>query len=570
MSMAADILSFLRRVGEERSVSHVVAELLRYAGQTFDVHRISLFVADEQTGRLRPYLSEFPSGAVDREMFEAWRELDLEPADVLQRIRAGKDVVRVSEPAGPGGFPPDIVETYGLRPFLALAMRRADALEGVLFIEADEQQLEHRFEDALLLRDHLALALSNARAYERETARAAEAEALLEVTKVLARTTELTPVLVAVARQSARVSGFERCSLFLLDEQEQRLVPTMSQFADGHHDPEAWERFVANEADLPIAWEVMRTRRPVAVERPQERPELVPAVWVDPFDIAAVVYLPLVAWDECFGILVLDHRRPTSISDQQLRMAEAVASQGAIAIGVGRLLERLRSANEDLEQADRAKDDFLSMLSHELRNPVTSVLGFTATLERSWERLQPEQRNDLLARIHANAERQVRMIDDLLQTSRIVSGDLEVRTRTVPLGPLVDDALAHLDLPAGSVTVDAEPAVVRVDPDHIRQVVTNLVTNARKYGRPPIEVTVRQRGQTVELVVLDHGDGVAAEFVPELFERFTQARSDTDGPRSGVGLGLAIARRLARANGGDLRYDGGDDGAAFVLELPTV
>lgn len=568
--MAADILSFLRQVGEERSVTHVVAHLLRYAGQTFDVHRISLFVADEQTGRLRPFLSEFPSGAVHRELFEAWRELDFEPADVIQRIRAGEDIVRVDDPGGAGGFPRDIAERYGLRPFLALAMRRSESLEAVLMIEADEEQLDHRFEDALLLRDHLALALANARAYERETARAAEAEALLEVTRVLARTTELTPVLVAVARQSARVSGFERCSLFLLDEHEQRLVPTMSQFADGHHDPEAWARFVANDADLPIGWEVMRTRRPIAVERPRERPELIPAVWVEPFDIAAVVYLPLVAWDECFGILVLDHRRPTSISDQQLRMAEAVASQGAIAIGIGRLLERLRRANEHLEQADRAKDDFLSMLSHELRNPVTSVLGFAATLERSWDRMSPARRNDLLARIHANAERQVRMIDDLLQTSRIVSGDLDVRSRSVPLGPLVDDALDHLDLPAGEVTVDAEPAVVRVDPDHIRQVVTNLVTNARKYGRPPIEVTVRQRGRTVELVVRDHGEGVPAGFVPDLFERFTQASVETDQPGSGVGLGLAIARRLACANGGDLRYAGGDDGAVFVLELPAA
>lgn len=570
MSMAADILAFLRRLGAGRSVTHVVAELLRYAGQTFDVHRVSLFVVDDTSGRLRPFLSEFPSGSIHRELFEEWRALDFEPADVIRRIRSGDDVVRVDRPGGPGGFPASIAERYELRPFLALAVRNGSTLEAVLMLEADGDTLEALLGDALLLRDHLALALENARAYEREATRVAEAEALLEVTEVLARTTELTPVLVAVARQSAKVSGFERCSVFLVDEAEDRLVPTMSQFADGHDDPEAWERFITNEADLPAAWEVLRTRQPIVIERAEDRPDLVPPDWFVPFDIATLVYVPLVAWDECFGVLVLDHRRPTTITDQQLAMATAVAGQGAVAIGIGRLLERLRRANEDLELADRAKDDFLSMLSHELRNPVTSVLGFTTTLERAWDRLDPDRRTQLLARIRANAERQDRMIDDLLQTSRIVSGDLEVRARTVPLGPLVEDAVAQLHLPREAATeLVVDGSLVHADPDHVRQIVTNLVTNAQKYGRPPIVLTTREVDGRVELRVRDHGEGVPPGFLPQLFERFTQAQRDDVDRVRGVGLGLSIARRLARASGGDLRYEYDGDGAVFVLELPS-
>ena len=567
--MAADILSFLRRIGAERSVTHVVAQLLRYAGQTFDVHRVSLFVADERTGRLRPFLSEFPSGSVHRELFEEWRTLDFEPAEVIRRIRAGEDVVRVDDPGGPGGFPGPIAERYGLRPFLALALRNGETLEAVLMIEADEEQLAPLLDDALLLRDHLALALENARAYEREAVRAAEAEALLEVTKVLARTTELTPVLVAVARQSAKVSGFERCSIFLVDEDAERLVPTMSQFADGHADAEAWERFITNDADLPAAWEVLRTRQPIVVERAEDRPDLLPPDWFEPFGIATLVYVPLVAWDECFGVLVLDHRRTTAITEQQLAMATAVAGQGAVAIGVGRLLERLRRSNEDLARADRAKDDFLSMLSHELRNPVTSILGFTATLERGWDRLDPERRTDLLQRIQANAERQDRMIDDLLQSSRIVSGDLEPRIRTVPLGPLVEDAVALLHLPAGCTDLRVDGQLVRADPDHVRQIVSNLLTNAQKYGRPPFVLTTsRAMEGRVRLEVRDQGDGVPENFLPHLFQPFTQARRKDD-TTSGVGLGLSIARRMAQASGGDLRYEPDGSGAVFVLELPA-
>lgn len=568
--MAAEILSFLRRIGAERSVTNVVAELLRYAGRTFDVHRISLFVADERSGSLVPYASEFPSGATDRALFDEWRSLDVERTELIARIRAGEDVIRLEPADAPGGLPPSAVERFEMRPLLALAVRDAETLEAVLVIEAEPGWLDDRRDDALLLRDHLALALVNARAYGRETARAAEAEALLEVSRVLARTTELTPVLIAVTRHSARVAGFERCSVFLLEEEVGRLVPAMSQFADGHRDAAAWERFISIESELPVGWEVMRTRRPVAVEHPDEHPELMPPDWYEPFDISSVVYLPLVAWDECFGVLVLDHRQPRTISDQQLGMAEAVASQGAVAIAVGRLLERLRRANEDLERAGRVKDEFLSMLSHELRNPVTSVLGFTATLERSWDQLDEERRAQLLARIRFNAERQDRMIDDLLQTSRIEHGDLTVRVRTVPLGALVEDVVEHLHLP-GDTEVQVGGHLVRADPDHVRQIVSNLLTNAAKYGRPPFELTSRPPADgMVQLRIRDHGDGVPEAFVPELFERFTQADRDHGGAVSGVGLGLSIARTLARAGGGDLRYETDGAGAVFVLELPAA
>jgi signal transduction histidine kinase len=569
MSMAADILAILRRIGAGRSTRQVVAELLRYAGEEFEVDRVSLLLPDD-LGRLQPFAAEYTSGQVDREMFDAWRALDLEGADLVRRVRDGEDVVLAEDPAATGAFSSEIARRFELGPLLALALRDDQTLEGLLIVEAPVERLRARADDAAVFRDHLALALANTRAYERENARAAQAEALLEVSRVLARTTELTPVLAAVAQQAARVAGFERCSLFLVDPDARRLVPTMSQFADGHADPEAWNAFVSNDADLPVAWEVMRTGEPIVVHDPARHPDLMPPSWYEPFGIVTVLYVPLVAWDETLGALVLDHRHRTNVTTQQLRTAQAVAGQGAVAIAVGRLLAQLLDTNRELELADRAKDDFLSMISHELRSPVAAVLGFAQTLEHAWDRLDDARRVELLARIRRSAQRQDRMIDDLLNTSLIAHGELETRPRDVTLDQVVVDTVTNLQLDPDTVEVAVDGHRVHADPDHVRQIVSNLLTNAVKYGAPPYRLRAEQGpGGFVRLYVRDHGPGVPEGFVPHLFGRFTQASRGDRRIASGVGLGLSIAQRLARASGGELRYQRPDGpGAMFVLDLP--
>ncbi|MBW3618664.1 MAG: GAF domain-containing protein [Actinobacteria bacterium] len=577
MNTASDVLAFLHRTGGGRSTARVVAEMLRFLTHAYELERASFFLADREDGGLRAFASEFRSGAADPQLFDEWRTLDIEATDLGRRIRAGEDLVRLDRGDDPGGLPPAVAARYGMGALVALAVRHGGHLDGMLVLEAPPERLAFGTTEIVTLVSHLALALDNARAVEREQHRSAEAEALLEVTGVLARTTRLTAVLAAVAQNAAKVAGFERCSIFLVDEAEHRILPTMSQFADGHAEPEAWELFTSTDADLPVVWEILREGRPRAFERPQDHPDLIPPIWYQPYGVASVAYLPLEAWGERFGVLELDHRQPATISPRELRIAQAVAAQGAIAISIGRTLDREQQAIEDLEAAHRAKDDFLAMLSHELRTPLAAVRGFAETLELHDDRLEPEQRRDLLARIRAGAERQQRLIDDLLHTTRMAHGTLEVRAAEVELRTALEEVLAGLraqdEHAADHLTTELDvPALHRVvvDPDHLRQIVGNLVGNARKYGRAPVVITSERREGDIRLSVRDHGDGVAPSFVAALFEPFTQASSE--GPTvDGVGLGLSIARRLARANGGELAYTsppGG--GACFVVDLPTA
>ena len=345
------LLEFVRRAGSERSTTRVLAGMTRFIGEMLAVYRVGVYLTDEE-GRLVPYVSEYASGRRSPQQLEKWKTLrHLDESNVAARLRAGEDSVMVGDPAEI--LPEELIDEFDIRSMLLVALRAQDNLEGVLVVEGDLGDLWERRDDIAEFAGFVALALENAKAFERENARAQEAEALLEVARVLGESTEMTSVLAAVALNSARVTGFERCSILILDDQD-RLVPVMSQFADGHRDPEAWARFRSIRTDLPAARDVMKAGRPVAFHEPESVPELNPSVWVKPFGIQTVLFLPLVAWDECFGVLLLDHRRRREISPQQMRMAEGVAVQGAVAIAITRLLERERTSRRRAETMARA------------------------------------------------------------------------------------------------------------------------------------------------------------------------------------------------------------------------
>jgi signal transduction histidine kinase/CheY-like chemotaxis protein len=259
---------------------------------------------------------------------------------------------------------------------------------------------------------------------------------------------------------------------------------------------------------------------------------------------------------------------------------------GRIAAGVERRLaeeerERLlaseRAARADAEAANRIKDEFLATVSHELRTPLNAVLGWTRMLRAGG--LDAELAERALETIERNADAQARLIDDLLDVSRIISG--KVRLEMMPVDPasFVEAAVvAHLPAAeAKGVRVEASAVpgagVVRGDPERLQQVVWNLVSNAIKFtprgGR--VEVRVARADARVEITVADTGKGIAPEFLPHVFDRFRQADATTTRRHRGLGLGLAIVRHLVELHGGEVRAEseGEGRGATFTVELPA-
>ncbi len=240
-----------------------------------------------------------------------------------------------------------------------------------------------------------------------------------------------------------------------------------------------------------------------------------------------------------------------------------------------RALEAERRAREKSEEASRQQEEFLALLSHELRTPLSAILG--------WSHVMSELRCDeatvrrALEAIQRNARRQVHLIDDLLDASRIATGTIRLRKRPVELGELVrrvaDAARPAAEAEGIDLRVSAEPAPpIEADPARLRQVASALLANAIKFTPEGGRVALRlERGPgEARIVVADTGQGIAAEFLPRVFDRFRQADTGPARCHGGLGLGLAVARHLVEAHGGTIEAasPGPDAGATFTVRLP--
>jgi signal transduction histidine kinase len=230
--------------------------------------------------------------------------------------------------------------------------------------------------------------------------------------------------------------------------------------------------------------------------------------------------------------------------------------------------DRLEAALTRLRRADRAKSDFVSTASHELRSPVAVVHGLASTLHLRAAELVPEQVRELTGALHAQSARLLELIDQLLDLSRAESGALAVRPRRFSAREWLESLLVRLDPDVSDkVEIRIDPRLeLEIDPDALERVVGNLVVNAARHGRPPVVVRVGDAGGFC-LIVEDTGDGVEPGLVGEVFNRFTRGEASRQS-RRGAGLGLSIARSYAEALGGSLHYEDAEPhGARFVVRL---
>ena len=243
-----------------------------------------------------------------------------------------------------------------------------------------------------------------------------------------------------------------------------------------------------------------------------------------------------------------------------------------------RLLVREREARRVAEQADRLKDEFLATLSHELRTPLTSVLGW-ASLIRSGD-VDEANFPRAMEIIERNARSQARLIDDLLDVSRIITGNLRLELHSIDFAPVIEaanDALRPAAEAKGiqlQIEFASQACKVRGDTNRLRQVVWNLILNAIKFtprgGR--VVVGLHCNDSFAQLTVSDTGDGIDRDFLPYVFDRFRQAEGSISRKQGGLGLGLAVVRHLVELHGGSVSAESGGpgQGATFTVELPLV
>ncbi len=262
--------------------------------------------------------------------------------------------------------------------------------------------------------------------------------------------------------------------------------------------------------------------------------------------------------------------------------------------------DALKASETRLLAASRLRDEFLATISHELRTPLNAILGWATLLKGG--RLGPGKMSEAIEIIERNSRAQVRLVDDLLDVSRVITGKLQLDVRPVAVLPLVQTVLESLrptfeakeirletdwkQIDGGAVTNghgasrgagapfrDMAGDMVNGDPDRLQQVIWNLLSNAVKFTPPTgsVRVTLARAATHLELRVADSGLGIKPEFLPHVFERFRQADSTTTRRHSGLGLGLAIVRHLVELHGGtvEVESEGEGHGATFIVRLPV-
>jgi len=288
--------------------------------------------------------------------------------------------------------------------------------------------------------------------------------------------------------------------------------------------------------------------------------------------VRCFVSVPMRSRGTTFGVLTfLGTGVRSRFAPHDVALAEEVARRAALAIDNARLYSNAQEAN-------RAKDEFLANLSHELRTPMTAILGWAHLMQQG--DLDPEHVALGLRTSRQSGEAQAKLIDDLLDVSRIVTGKLHLNTAQVRLSDIVRGAIAAIRPAAEGkrhsleVDISADDAMVLGDASRLQQVFWNLLSNAVKFTPPGGVVRVRLADRDADNVVLtveDSGEGIASEFLPMVFERFRQAATAVRG-RTGLGLGLAIAKELVEMHGGSISAASGGrgKGSTFKVTLPKL
>jgi len=292
--------------------------------------------------------------------------------------------------------------------------------------------------------------------------------------------------------------------------------------------------------------------------------------------VTAYAGQPLIAQGQLLGTLSFASLTRTHFTAAEIDLLRSTCDQIAIALERANLNASLQQQTEQLRQANRIKDEFLAVLSHELRSPLNPILGWSKLLQTG--KLDAAKTAQALATIERNAKLQAELIEDLLDVSKILQGKLSLNIRAVDLALTVESAIETVNLAAVAKSIDIrtvlDPQIGQIlgDAGRLQQIVWNLVSNAVKFtsagGR--VEVNLTRVGNHAQITVADTGIGIEPEFLPYVFDYFRQKDGATTRKFGGLGLGLAIVRHLVELHGGTVAADSQGEGlgATFTVRLP--
>ncbi len=346
-------------------------------------------------------------------------------------------------------------------------------------------------------------------------------------------------------------------AVLMLDETRAELVARAAKGLE-----EEVERGVRIPVGKGFAGRIAATLEPVQIEDVDHADVLNPLLREK--GVKSMLGAPLIAGGRLLGILhigTLTHRRFTL---EDVALLVVVAQR--VALGIERAL-----VYDELVRMGQVQRDFVALAAHELRSPATSVYGLAATLRARAGDLDPDTVVQLRETLYGQADRLRRLVDQLLDLSRLDSHAVRIKRSRVALKPHLESVVRAVAPSPQDISVRVPASLeAEVDATAIEHVVTNLVSNAIRHGAPPITVSAECADRHLRIAVEDRGDGVSDDFAPFLFDRFQRSERARQNPES-TGLGLAIAQSYAHAHGGEVVYSPANPrGARFELVVPAA
>jgi signal transduction histidine kinase len=397
--------------------------------------------------------------------------------------------------------------------------------------------------------------------------READLERLYELSRTVAAGESLTEVLPELVGRIARYLK-ARVGVVLLYRAQQHALEVVSPlWMDGHP-------LKAEDYSLPLARggtveRVFMQNTPILSNSLSDDPDLQDTL-LDDLRIEQAMVVPLRVENRTMGVLLVADREG-GFTQADLEALQSLSAPAALVLDQLARYEQVEETGKRMEELAALKTHFVSVVSHELRSPLTSIIGSLATLARPELAPAGPAAQELLTSARKQAERLRAMIEDLLMVSRIDAHALPQTPERLDLNEFIVETVEGIPGWQGRVTVSTDlDFPIEADPEHLRRIMSNLVGNALKYaGDSPVEVITRRAGEEIWVSIIDHGPGIPEKDRERAFERFIQLQRPHTRPGGGTGLGLSIVRNLAEAMGGRVWLEetpGG--GATFTLALP--
>jgi signal transduction histidine kinase len=393
-------------------------------------------------------------------------------------------------------------------------------------------------------------------------------DAATRCARALGSSLDLEDAFAAFNRELRAVLPYDRTAIVLAEEGSARVIAAVGAGADSVFAPGTRRPVVDS-----ILEQILATGQPV-YRRDMQDAEYPEEQEFDRFGLRCRIVAPLLVGARPIGMISIVRFEPNSFSDEEIELVSLLGRFLGSTVQNIRSYEAERTTVEELRRLSALRADFVSLVSHELRSPMASVIGSAKTLRQRWRELSPHQRESFLALIDHETGRLADLVGDVLDTSRIESGSFSYSFSDVDVGELVRESAAAAERAQDEVNVLAQVATplptIRGDRERLRQVLTNLIDNAVKYSPAGAEVEVDTFAHNglIHVEVRDRGPGVAAENQALIFEKFGRVSGEHAKP--GTGLGLFIARTIAEAHGGSLEVRSApEQGATFTVALPV-